>query len=115
MSISEFIAKLNSAGIPIPVARDPNTGKGSITATTYVISSGLCAMCAVMALLSAMAKLTGLFTDFANAQQAIMNAFGLSFQFFLACGGFYVGRRIGRGAKGEVTVDEKASSDEPKT
>jgi hypothetical protein len=105
MSISDFIAKLNSAGVPLPVMRDPNTGKGSVTATTFVMSSGLCLLCGVMAAACALAKLSGVFSNFAEAQTAITNAFGLSFQFFLASGGFYVGRRIGRDSKGSITVD----------
>jgi hypothetical protein len=113
MSWSDLVSNLNSKGIPFPVIRDPNTGKGSVTATAFIVSSALCAGCAFLAAVSALAKLAGVFANFAEAQQAITNAFGLSFQFFLACGGFYLGRRIGRDSKGNVTVDPKQDDNSP--
>lgn len=38
-SIKDFISKMNSAGAPMPVMRDPKTSIGSITATLVVLSS----------------------------------------------------------------------------
>lgn len=39
--IKEIIRKMNDAGIPLPVARDPATGKGSVTFTLVAISGGV--------------------------------------------------------------------------
>jgi hypothetical protein len=38
-SIKDFINKMNLAGVPMPVMRDPKTSLGSITATLVVLSS----------------------------------------------------------------------------
>lgn len=40
--LSKFFSKLNSQGIPIPLARDPKTGVGSLTFTMAVVSFGIC-------------------------------------------------------------------------
>jgi hypothetical protein len=42
--LSRFFAKLNSKGIPIPLARDPKTGVGSLTFTMAVLSFGICVL-----------------------------------------------------------------------
>lgn len=40
-SIKDSITSMNIVGVPLPVMRDPKTGKGSITATLVVMSSFL--------------------------------------------------------------------------
>jgi hypothetical protein len=37
--IKAYIQRGNELGLPIPVVRDPSTGKGSISATLLVVSS----------------------------------------------------------------------------
>ena len=60
--LKQLFAKMNSEGIPIPLARDPKTGKGSITFTMAATSFGLC----VLLLAGKIAKLMGEF-DYNNA------------------------------------------------
>lgn len=60
--LSKFFAKLNSKGIPIPLARDPKTGVGSLTFTMAVISFGIC----VLLLAGKLANLIGE-VDYDNA------------------------------------------------
>ncbi len=104
---SKFFSKINSNGIPVPTVRDPKTGQGSITASVVVVSAGLCSVCIVMTLLSALSKLAGVFDKFSESQQAFINAFNLSFQFFLASGSFYLGRKMQRDPKGQLGIDVK--------
>jgi hypothetical protein len=40
--IKQLIQDMNSKGIPIPLARDPKTGRGSLTFTMPVVSFGIC-------------------------------------------------------------------------
>lgn len=40
--LEKLISDMNSKGIPVPMARDPKTGVGSITATMVVVSFGVC-------------------------------------------------------------------------
>lgn len=40
--LEKFISDMNSKGIPIPLARDPKTGAGSLTFTMAVVSFGIC-------------------------------------------------------------------------
>ena len=36
-----IIQRMNQLGIPVPVARDPSTGRGSVTFTLVVVSGGI--------------------------------------------------------------------------
>lgn len=100
-----FFQNLNENGIPVPFVRDPFKGKASIIATVFLASSILCGMCSMIALASALAKAAGIFQSFTDAQQAVTTAFNLSFQFFLAAGGFYVGHGFQRNDKGSISID----------
>src|SRR5271166_3331457 len=102
--LQQLISSWNSQGLPLPMVRDPKTGQGSVTTTLVVVSSGICTVCSLLAVLSAVSKLTGLFANFTEAQTAITNAFNLSFQFFLASGGLYVGRKMQRDNTGKIQI-----------
>lgn len=102
-----FVSDMNSKGIPLPMARDPKTGKGSITATSYWIALNLCIFCSLMFIVSVVARLTGTFAPEAETQAAIQNAATYSLQLFLACGGFYLGRKLQGDGKGNLSVEEK--------
>lgn len=39
--LKELIRRMNEKGIPLPVARDPATGKGSVTFTLVAVSAGI--------------------------------------------------------------------------
>jgi hypothetical protein len=40
--LKELMSNMNSKGIPIPLARDPKSGSGSLTFTMAVVSFGIC-------------------------------------------------------------------------
>lgn len=106
MSFFESIfGSLNSKGIPLPMARDPRTQLASGTFTFFVISGLLCAGCSVIALTCALSKSAGIFQSFTEAQKAVMDSFSISFQFFLASGGFYLGHSFSRNAQGTISVE----------
>ena len=105
MGLRDTLKNLNENGIPVPFIRDPFKGKASIVATIFLGAAFMCGLCSVIALASALAKAAGIFASFTDAQQAVTTAFNLSFQFFLAAGGFYVGHGFQRGEKGQISVD----------
>ena len=92
-----FVDKMNKYGIPMPTARDPRTGKGSITAALVVFSSGLLGICIIFMLATAVAKWAGFFalTDLTIGQ--VKMAADYSFQFLLAALGGYLGRHLQKG------------------
>jgi hypothetical protein len=76
--VKKIMEKLNKAGVPLPVLRDPQTGLGSVTLTLLFISANV----VLIALLNSFAKVfKGVDTE--NA-----------LQFFLICLGGYLGRRF---------------------
>lgn len=42
--MDKLIQFFNAKGIPLPMARDPKTGLGSITCTMVIVSFGICAL-----------------------------------------------------------------------
>lgn len=60
--LSNLFAKMNSMGVPIPLARDPKIGKGSLTFTLVVMSFTVC----LVLLAGKLTKLLGEF-DYDNA------------------------------------------------
>ena len=40
--INKLIADMNAKGIPVPLARDPKSGRGSLTFTMAIVSFGAC-------------------------------------------------------------------------
>lgn len=105
----EMVSGANRLGIPVPVVRDPQTGKGSITAALVVFSAGLFGVCILFMLAMAIGKWAGFFaiTDLSITQ--VKTAADYSFQFLLAALGGYLGRHL---QKGETT--EKPVSEPPK-
>lgn len=103
--IKQAFSDWNSKGFPLPMVRDPKTGKGSITITSYWISLNLCILCALMFIVSVVSRLTGTFAPEAETQAAIQAAASYSLQLFLACGGFYLGRKM-QGDKDGISVDK---------
>lgn len=92
-----FVNRMNRLGIPIPTARDPNTGKGSITAALVVFSAGLFGLCIVFMLATAVAKWAGAFVLTDATLSQIKMAADYSFQFLLAALGGYLGRYMQKG------------------
>jgi len=106
--IKETFNNWNRDGFPLPMARDPKTGKGSVTVTSYWISLNLCVLCALLFIVSVIAHLSSDFAPGPETQTAIQNAASYSLQLFLACGGFYLGRKMqGDGKSMSVDGDDK--------
>jgi hypothetical protein len=40
----EFVARMNEKGVPLPTARDPKTGIGSVSLTLVAVSFALCVL-----------------------------------------------------------------------
>lgn len=83
--LKSYIQKANELGIPMPVVRDPATGKGSITASLVVLSS--------------VAVLASLVTTKVSNSGA--------FEFFIASLAAYLGRKFQ--TKSGSSVDTKTT------
>lgn len=94
---TEFINKMNKYGVPVPVVRDPRTGKGSITAALVVFSAGLFGFCILFILASTIAKWAGFFAMTEVSMAQVKTAADYSFQFLLAALGGYLGRHLQKG------------------
>ena len=91
----ELISKANANGIPLPMVRDPKTGRGDVALTLVVMSSAL-VMIGLMGKWSG--KLGGI--DVANA-----------LQFFYASSGLYWARKLSTdGKKTEIAAPESQQS-----
>jgi hypothetical protein len=108
----EFVNRMNKYGVPVPVVRDPRTGKGSITAALVVFSAGLFGFCILFILASTVAKWAGFFTLTEISLTQVKVAADYSFQFLLAALGGYLGRHLQKGESIEDPVPPKKS--EPK-
>lgn len=91
----ELISKANENGIPMPTARDPSTGKGSVTATMAVVSF--------------------FFVLLSSSKQASESLGVLEFSnllsLFVSCMLFYTVRRFSFSKKGndvDLKVEEKS-------
>jgi hypothetical protein len=85
-----LIRKMNEAGAPLPVARDPATGKGSVTFTLVAISGGV--------------VLIGLLNSFANLFKGVDMTNALYWHGMALAA--YLGRRMSGDGK-NITVEGK--------
>lgn len=76
--IKNWMNKANSEGIPLPMLKDPKTGKGSITMTMFWISFNI----AILTLAGKVVKITG-DIEYSN----VLWLLGLT-------GGMYLGRKF---------------------
>ena len=85
--IKEIIKTWNSLGINIPMARDPVSGKGSVTASLVVLSSA----CLIISLVTTKVSNEG------------------AFEFFIASATLYLGRRYQskKSTVGDSKTEEK--------
>lgn len=102
----EFVNRMNKYGVPVPVVRDPRTGKGSITAALVVFSAGLFGFCILFILASTVAKWAGFFTLTEISLTQIKTAADYSFQFLLAALGGYLGRHLQKGESIDELVEK---------
>ncbi len=89
--IVEFFKKVNDNGIPLPLARDNATGKGSVSLTMLWISFNV----ALFLLLGKVTNLTGT-VDY----QSVLWFYGITASFFF-------GRKFQKTAKGDVIFEGK--------
>jgi hypothetical protein len=76
--IKDWMLKMNQEGFPLPMLRDPKTGKGSVTLTMFWISFNV----ALLTLAGKFTKVLG-DVDYSN----VLWLFGLT-------GGMYLGRKF---------------------
>ena len=104
----EFVDKMNSKGIPMPMVRDPKLGIGSITATLVIVASGLCSISIIIMMAVFFSKLTGLFVINEATIGVLNDAFSSSIQFLIASVGAYLGRKMQKdGSKVELDGEQK--------
>lgn len=101
-----LVTKCNERGIPLAMVRDPKTKIGSVTVTLVVVSAGLCSICILLMLASAIAKLTGWFTLNESTLKQIQSASDASFQFLIAALSAQFGRRF-ESKKQQVTLEKE--------
>lgn len=102
-----FVAKLNSKGIPFPMVRDPKTGMGSVSLTMVVVSFGAMVVPIGMALALAVNKWGGFFDSDASALTDIKEAFWMAFETAGLSTSLYFGRKFQRDGKGTVNIDKE--------
>lgn len=92
--IKEFIKKLNSAGIPLPLVHDPKSGP-SVSLTLLFLSS----IYVQVGLIGKYSKLL----EGIDVSQAI--------NWFLICSGLYFGRNLSTNGKNTAVGGEKENGD----
>ncbi len=88
----DFVAKMNSRGVPLPTIRDPKSGKGSVSLTLVFVSFNV--------------VLVGLVGKWAGALGGIDLTQALNL--FYACAALYFGRKFQRGSS---SIEDTVSSD----
>lgn len=101
----ELVVTLNEKGIPLPMARDPQTKAGSVSLTMVTVSFGLMTGCAILAAALVVNKWTKFFDDDAIAITSLKEAFSMAFQMASLSCGLYWGRKFQRNEKGAVEVE----------
>mgnify|MGYP003350869484 CR=1 FL=1 len=91
--IKQVILSANEVGIPIPLLRDNNTGKGSYTLTMFWISFNL----AILLLAGKVTKVIG-DVDYSN----VLWLLGIT-------GGLYLGRKTQQSSSGGISIDSQES------
>jgi hypothetical protein len=102
---------MNSQGIPLPTARDPKTGAGSVTFTLVAVSGGMCMVSILIMLGTCVAKLKSDFTLNAETATQIHDAFMSSLEFLGMSLGAYLGRKMQKDPNGGVSLDGQSSTD----
>ncbi len=90
----EFVAKMNSKGIPVPTIRDPKTGMGSVSLTMVVVSFGLLTVSTMLALGLVVSKWAKLYIAPDTSLATLKEAFSMSFQMAGISVGLYFGRKL---------------------
>ena len=93
-----FVGRMNQIGVPLPMIRDPKTGRGDVALTLVFLSSIWVQL--------------GLIGKFANTFQGIDISQALNW--FYACCALYWARKLNSDGKGKVELGDK-TEDQPKT
>jgi len=101
----DFVNKMNSSGIPLPMVKDPKTKVGSVTTTLVIVSSGLCAISVLLMLGTCIAKIKSDFVLNTETAQEMHDAFMCSLEFLGMSLGAYLGRKMQGDAKGNITIE----------
>jgi hypothetical protein len=94
----EIVATANANGIPLPMVRDPSSGKGSVSLTLVFISFNLC-------LAAMIGKWSGKLGGVDPAQ---------ALNLFMVCAGLYFGRRVGKTGKDVTAIEKDEAADKTK-
>lgn len=89
-----FVNKLNSLGIPLPMAKDPTSGRGSVSLTMVVVSFCFC----ILGIIGKWNKVVGI--DYSEA-----------FNLFIACSSLYFGRKLSKSGN-NISIDSKEEKDD---
>lgn len=107
----KFVNEANKRGIPVPTARDPKTGIGSVSFTLVCVSFGLMAICILMAMAMVVEKWTNFFGAMDTSLTTIKEAFSMSLQMAGLSAGLYFGRKFQKDEKGAISVDSNTPPD----
>lgn len=88
---SEFVNKMNEKGIPIPLLRSPDTGRGSVSLTMMFISFNLY-------IIATVGKWSGYFGN-VNSPDA--------FNLLVLTTSLYFGRSFNRSSNGAISMDSQ--------
>lgn len=92
--LSKIIKHIGINGIPFPMVTDPKTGKGSVTVTLVVVSSGVCFIAIFLMMTVFFAKLNHWYILNDDTFHSLEKAFDSAFNVFLTSLGAYLGRRF---------------------
>ena len=91
-------SKMNDNGIPMPLVKDPKSGRGSVSLTLVFISFNLC--------------VAGIIGKYAKMLEGVDVAQALNL--FMACAALYFGRKMQKDPKGAMSVEaEEKKEDNP--
>lgn len=93
----DLVNAANSRGIPLPMVRDPKTGRGDVALTLVVMSSFL--------------VMVGLIGKWSGHLGGIDVANGL--QFFYASSALYWARKLKSDGKGQVEIEGSEKKEDP--
>lgn len=89
--LKELIKRMNELGVPLPMLRDPVTGRASVTLTMMFLSFNT-------ALFGQIGKVTKVLGDVDMSSAIVL---------FTTTAGLYLGRKFQTGENKEVTLSEK--------
>jgi hypothetical protein len=87
-----FVSRMNQIGVPLPMVRDPKTGRGDVALTLVFLSSIWVQL--------------GLIGKFANIFQGIDISQALNW--FYACCALYWARKLSSDGKGKIDLGESS-------